>query len=289
MTVLIKGGTVVTADQTYRADVLCADGKIVEIGANIATPARGEVVDAGGQYVMPGGIDPHTHMQLPFMGTVASDDFYHRHRGRARRRHDDDHRLRDPESEAAAHGGVQAVARAGPRSPCADYSLPRRHHLVGRERARGHGHAGARARRQQLQALHGLQERHHVRRRDAGEQLLRGARSSARIVTVHAENGDLVFQLQEEIYKRGITGPEGHPLSRPPEVEGEAANRAIRIAEVLRRADLHRARLLAPGARGDHARAQRRPARVRRGAGRPPADRRLRLPRSGLRRAPRPT
>ena len=76
MTVLIKGGTLVTADQTYRADVLCSDGKIAEIGANIAQPARADVVDAGGQYVMPGGIDPHTHMQLPFMGTVASDDFF---------------------------------------------------------------------------------------------------------------------------------------------------------------------------------------------------------------------
>src|SRR6187401_3531773 len=76
MTVLIKGGTLVTADQTYRADVLCSDGKIVEIGANIAQPARAELVDAGGQFVMPGGIDPHTHMQLPFMGTVSSDDFF---------------------------------------------------------------------------------------------------------------------------------------------------------------------------------------------------------------------
>ena len=76
MSVLIKGGTVVTADQSYRADVLCSDGRIVEIGEGLAAPARGEVVDAGGQYVMPGGIDPHTHMQLPFMGTVSSDDFY---------------------------------------------------------------------------------------------------------------------------------------------------------------------------------------------------------------------
>ena len=76
MTVLIKGGTVVTADQTFRADVLCADGKIAAIGPDLAAPGRFEVVDAGGQYVMPGGIDPHTHMQLPFMGTVASDDFY---------------------------------------------------------------------------------------------------------------------------------------------------------------------------------------------------------------------
>src|SRR5215471_7617772 len=76
MAVLIKGGTVVTADQTFRADVLCADGRIAAIGDKLDTPAKCETIDAGGQYVMPGGIDPHTHMQLPFMGTVASDDFF---------------------------------------------------------------------------------------------------------------------------------------------------------------------------------------------------------------------
>ena len=56
--------------------MLCDDGRIVQVGAELEAPPRSEVVDAGGQYVMPGGIDPHTHMQLPFMGTVASDDFY---------------------------------------------------------------------------------------------------------------------------------------------------------------------------------------------------------------------
>jgi dihydropyrimidinase len=76
MTVLIQGGTVVNADRTFRADVLCQDGTIAAVGEGLEVPQGATVVDAGGQYVMPGGIDPHTHMQLPFMGTVASEDFY---------------------------------------------------------------------------------------------------------------------------------------------------------------------------------------------------------------------
>ncbi|PKM41640.1 MAG: dihydropyrimidinase, partial [Gammaproteobacteria bacterium HGW-Gammaproteobacteria-1] len=76
MSLIIRGGTVVNADRQFRADVLCADGVIKAVGENLEVPAGAQVIDAGGQYVMPGGIDPHTHMQLPFMGTVASEDFY---------------------------------------------------------------------------------------------------------------------------------------------------------------------------------------------------------------------
>ena len=76
MAVLIKGGTVVNADRSFRADVLCQDGLISAVGEELEAPENATVVDAAGQYVMPGGIDPHTHMQLPFMGTVASEDFY---------------------------------------------------------------------------------------------------------------------------------------------------------------------------------------------------------------------
>ena len=76
MTLLIRGGTVVTADDTIRADVLCQGGTIVAVGPGLEAPTDAKIVDAGGMLVMPGGIDPHTHMELPFMGTTASEDFF---------------------------------------------------------------------------------------------------------------------------------------------------------------------------------------------------------------------
>src|SRR6187399_221286 len=76
MSILIRGGTVVTAEDAVRADVLVDGEKIVAVGRDLPTPSDARVIDAGGAYVMPGGIDPHTHMELPFMGTVASEDFF---------------------------------------------------------------------------------------------------------------------------------------------------------------------------------------------------------------------
>src|SRR5476649_143014 len=76
MAILIRGGTVVNADASRRADVLTADGAVQAVGATLAAPPGAEIIDAGGAYVMPGGIDPHTHMELAFMGTVASEDFF---------------------------------------------------------------------------------------------------------------------------------------------------------------------------------------------------------------------
>lgn len=76
MSLLIRGATVVTHEESYPADVLCADGLIRAIGQNLEPPTDCQILDGSGQYLMPGGIDPHTHMQLPFMGTVASEDFF---------------------------------------------------------------------------------------------------------------------------------------------------------------------------------------------------------------------
>ena len=73
---LIRGGTVVNADREQRADVLCVNGVIAEVGEALSAPMGATILEAGGQYVMPGGIDPHTHMNFPFMGTRTVDDFY---------------------------------------------------------------------------------------------------------------------------------------------------------------------------------------------------------------------
>jgi len=72
MTTVIKNGTIVTADLTYKADVLIENGVIIEIGPNLSGD---EQLDATDCYVMPGGIDPHTHLEMPFMGTYSTDDF----------------------------------------------------------------------------------------------------------------------------------------------------------------------------------------------------------------------
>jgi len=76
MDTLIRGGTLIDAELSVRGDLLIRDGVIAVVGESLEAPNGAQVIDAGGQYVMPGGIDPHTHMELPFMGTVASDDFY---------------------------------------------------------------------------------------------------------------------------------------------------------------------------------------------------------------------
>ena len=69
---IIKGGTIVTADLTYSADVKIEHGIITEIGPDLSGDT---VLDAAGCFVMPGGIDPHTHLEMPFMGTYSTDDF----------------------------------------------------------------------------------------------------------------------------------------------------------------------------------------------------------------------
>jgi len=231
MTVLIQGGTVVNADQSFRADVLCEDGLIAAVGEGLDAPKGATIVDAGGQYVMPGGIDPHTHMQLPFMGTIASEDFY---TGTAAGLAGGTTMIIDFVIPAPQQNIMEAYKqwREWAEKSVADYSF----HV-----AITWWDESVHADMETLVKKHGVNSfKHFMAYKNAimcdDETLVNSftrARELGAIVTVHAENGDLVFRLQQETFDKGVAGPEGHPLSRPPEVEGEAANRAIRIAEVL--------------------------------------------------------
>ena len=231
MSILIKGGTILTHDQIYRGDVYCSDGIIQAVGTDLEVPGDTVVIDAGGQYVMPGGIDPHTHMQLPFMGTVAIDDFF-------------------SGTSAGLAGGTTSIIdfvipdpqqrlldayhmwREWAEKSAADYSF---HVAVTWWDDSVYEDMGT------LVKDFGVNSFKHFMAYKgaimASDDILVPSFSRClelgAIPTVHAENGELVFHLQQKMLKMEITGPEGHPLSRPPVVEGEAANRAIKIAQAL--------------------------------------------------------
>src|SRR5512134_1023510 len=82
MNLLIKNGTLITASETFQADILIQDEKIARIGINLEADSA-QVINASGKLVMPGGVDPHVHLDLPMFGTVSSDDHYTGHKAAA--------------------------------------------------------------------------------------------------------------------------------------------------------------------------------------------------------------
>ena len=228
---LIRGGTLVNADREFKADVLCVGGRIAAVGSTLDAPAGTETLDASGRYVIPGGIDPHTHMQLPFMGTTTRDDFF-------------------SGTAAALAGGTTTIIdfvipdpqqplmdayrtwRGWAEKAAADYSF---HVAITWWGDSVHADMGTLVRQEGVNSF-----KHFMAYKNAimcdDETLVNSFKRSLELgamPTVHAENGELVYLLQAEMKAKGIFGPEGHPLSRPPAVEAEAAQRAIAIADVL--------------------------------------------------------
>jgi dihydropyrimidinase len=231
MSVWIRGGTVVNADRAFRADVLCDDRKVVAVGTDLQVPAGAEVIDAGGQYVLPGGIDPHTHMQLPFMGTVTADDFFS---GTAAGLAGGTTTIMDFVIPAPKQPLMDAYRtwRGWAEQSSSDYTF---HVAVTWWDESVHAEMGTLVRDGGVNSFkHFMAYKNAIMADD--EVLVKSFRRALElgaVPTVHAENGELVFQLQQDLLRRGITGPEAHPLSRPPAVEAEAVQRAITIANVL--------------------------------------------------------
>lgn len=224
---IIKNGTIVTASDTYEADILIQGEKIAQIGRSF--PEEGaEVIDAAGRYVFPGGIDPHTHLEMPFGGTVTKDDF-------------------ETGTIAAAHGGTTTVidfCLTGKDKPLeasiqewhdkskhksvVDYSF---HLMIGEMNE------------SVLEQLSGIIEEHGITSfkvfmayknifqadDETLFETLLAAKDLGALVMVHAENGDVIHYLTEKALAEGNTEPIYHALTRPPEIEGEATGRAAQL------------------------------------------------------------
>jgi|GEM_PF-906519 len=230
-TTLIRGGTVVTAERQWRADVLIAGETVAAVGEGLQAPAGAKMIDAGGAFVMPGGIDPHVHMELPFMGTVSVDDFLS---GTACAAAGGTTMLIDFCIPAPQQSMLEAYRtwRERAKKATADYGF---HMAVTWWSEQVFKEMGTLCREHGINSFkHFMAYKNAIMVDDATLiASFERARDLGAICMVHAENGDLVFRMQQEIFARGIHGPEGHPLSRGPEVEGEAANRACQIASVV--------------------------------------------------------
>ena len=230
MSLLIKGGEIITPDARYVADILCEDETITQIGRDLTPLNDAEIVDATGKYVFPGFIDPHVHIYLPFMGTFAKD-------------------THETASRAALVGGtttfIEMICPSREEKPLEAFEL-----WLGKA-------AGASAcdfsfhmgvSRYDEEAEHDYRE--IVRRGVSSfkvflaykgalgvtdEELYKTlalAKSLGVITAAHCENADLVLELQKRLLAEGKTGPEWHYWSRPPVVEAEGVHHLMTFAKI---------------------------------------------------------
>jgi dihydropyrimidinase len=232
---LIKNGRVITAADDYQADVYCDGGIITAIGRDLPSHrfTADRTIDAAGQYVIPGGIDVHTHLNMPFGGTTSADDF-------------------ESGTIAAAFGGTTSLV---------DFAIQYRgqtmRHALDDWRKRADGNAvidyGFHMIVTELEDA-GLSEMDRMVR-DEGitsfklfmaypgvfmvddQTIFRALRRTGEnggLVCMHAENGGVIDELVKEALRKGQTAPKYHALTRPSRAEGEATGRAIALAEMAR-------------------------------------------------------
>src|SRR6202521_606131 len=230
MNTLIRNGTVVTARTTTRADVLLEGAVIKEVRPGIPEAAAQKVIDAVGMYVIPGGIDVHTHLDMPFGGTTSADDF-------------------ETGTRAAAFGGTTsivdfAIQARGTRMrdaldtwwkkaegrACIDYGL----HMIVTDL----GTSG-------LEDMDELVDEGVASFKlfmaypnllmvdDATifKALSRTSKNGA-LICMHAENGSVIDAIIQRALAEGKTAPIYHALTRPTTAEAEAVHRAIAMSEM---------------------------------------------------------
>jgi dihydropyrimidinase len=235
MGTLIQNGTVVTADRTDKADVLIEGSTIREVRAYI-DPKGHTVVDAAGLLVLPGGVDAHTHMDMPFGGTVSADDFL-------------------TGTRAAAIGGTTtivdfAIQAKGTRmrdaldiwrakaegKACIDYGL----HMIVTDLGSNNGKQGLNDMddmvREGVASFKLFMAYPNVLMVDDGTifKALQQTAKNGALVCMHAENGSAIDVIVQQALADGKTAPIHHALTRPTRAEAEAVHRSIALAEIAR-------------------------------------------------------
>jgi dihydropyrimidinase len=230
MGLLIQHGTVVTADKTFAADILIEGETIKEVRPGIPATAAHETFDASGMLLLPGGIDAHTHLDMPFGGTTSSDDF-------------------ETGTRAAAFGGTTsivdfAIQPRGTRmrdaldtwrkkaegKTCIDYGL----HMIITDLAGAGLEDMDEMVREGVASFKLFMAYPNVLMVDDAT-IFRALRHSAKngaLICMHAENGSVIDVIIQQALAEGKTAPIYHALTRPTTAEAEAVHRAIAMAEI---------------------------------------------------------
>ncbi len=227
---LIRNGTVVTAAETKAADVLIEGARIKEVRGGIPAQSAEKMIDATGMYVIPGGIDAHTHLDMPFGGTTSADDF-------------------ETGTRAAAFGGTTSIVdfaiqgrgtkmrtaldtwwKKAEGRACIDYGL---HMIVTDLGAYGLEDMDEMVNEGVASFKLFMAYPNVLMVDDATifKALSRTAKNGA-LICMHAENGSVIDVIIAKALAEGKTAPIYHALTRPPRAEAEAVHRAIAMAEI---------------------------------------------------------
>lgn len=225
MTTLIKNGTIITAGDTITADLLIRDGRISAIGTGLPSGEAQDVIDAAGLLVMPGGIDPHTHLDMPFGGTVSSDDFFTGQRAAAfggTTCHIDFALQKKGDTMTAA---IRDWKRKAEGKACIDYSF----HVALTDPVETSVREIPLLIKEGVTSLKIFMAYKGVFQVDDSTFLKTLKTSAAHGLTtmVHAENGDAIALMTEELLSAGIFGMGGHNRAHSAEIEAEATSRAV--------------------------------------------------------------